>query len=185
MEDSQIIALFFERSEQAIEALEHKYGAPARRLAANILGDGRDAEECMNDAYFALWNTIPPNLPVSLCGYLCRVVRNAAAKRYRANSAQKRNAHFDAALEELAACIPGPEDVESALEAKELAAAINGFLDTLDYTDRFLFLRRYWYGDSLETAAAMARLRPHRASVRLSRVRAKLKQYLKKEGMIP
>lgn len=185
MEDEAIIALFYERSEQAIEALGEKYGALARRVAQNILRSEPDAEECVNDALLAAWDTIPPQWPEHLGAYVCRLSRNRAAARYRANTAQKRNSYYDAALDELAQCVPAPEDAGSALEARELAAAVNAFLDTLNYTDRFMFVRRYWYGDELKDVAAMARLSRHRASVRLSRVRAKLKQYLKKEGMIP
>ncbi len=185
MEDGEIIALLDARTEQAIDALGEKYGALARRVAMNILHSEPDAEECVNDALLAAWNTIPPQRPEHLGAYMCRLARNRAAARYRANTAQKRDGRYDAALDELAECVPGPEDPASLAEARELAAAVNAFLDTLNYTDRFLFLRRYWYGDSLAETAAMARLSPHRASVRLSRVRTKLKQYLKKEGMIP
>ena len=185
MEDGQIIALLDARAEQAIDALEAKYGPLARRVAMNILHNEADAEECVNVALLAAWDTIPPQRPESLGAYMCRLARNRAAARYRANTAQKRNSFYDAALDELAECIPGHEDPSSLAEARETAAAVNAFLDTLNYTDRFLFLRRYWYGDSLAETAAMARLSPHRASVRLSRVRTKLKQYLKKEGLIP
>lgn len=185
MEDSEIIALFFERSEQAIDETRRKYGAAARRMASNILGDGRDAEECLNDGYFALWNAIPPALPASLCGYFCRIVRNIAARRYRADTAQKRDSRYDAALDELAASLPAREDALSALEAKELAGAINAFLDGLGYTDRYLFMRRYWYGDDLAAVAAQTGLAPQRVSTRLFRLRGRLKKYLKEEGMIP
>ena len=108
MDDNDIIALFFERSEQAVAELERQYGPAARRLAANILGDGRDAEECVNDGFMALWDAIPPQRPMSLGGYFCRTVRNLAAKRYRANAARKRNARYDAALDELAECVAAP-----------------------------------------------------------------------------
>ena len=185
MDDSNIIALFFERSERAVDELARKYGPAAKRLAGNILGDGRDAEECVSDGYMALWNTIPPERPASLGGYFCRTVRNLAAKRYRVGAAQKRNAHYDAALDELAECIAAPGDVEDELNAKELAAAIDRFLDGLDYTDRYLFMRRYWYGDDLAAIADETGLAKRRVSVRLFRLREKLRNQLVKEGMIP
>ena len=185
LDDSEIIALFFERSEQAVAELERGYGRAARRLAANILGDGRDAEECVSDAYMALWNAIPPARPASLGGYFCRTVRNIAAKRYRANGAARRDSHYDAALDELAECVAAPGGVEDALAAKELTAAIDRFLDGLDYTDRYLFMRRYWYGDDLAAIADTTGLAPRRISVRLFRLREKLKKQLAKEGMIP
>ena len=143
MEDEKIIALFFERSEQAVSELDRKYGAAVRRVAENILGSRSDAEECVNDAYLGVWNTVPPCRPEHLGGYVCRIGRNIAAKRYRAGTAQKRNSFYDAALDELAECLTTGEDPQSALDAKELAAAIDAFLDGLSYTDRCLFLRRY------------------------------------------
>lgn len=184
MEDSRIVALFFECSEQAIGELDRKYGAQARRLAMNILADRSDAEECVNDAFFAAWSSIPPQLPSSLGGYFCRIARNIAAKRYRANTAQKRNSFYDAALDELAGSLTAPGGPESALDAKELTAAIDRFLDGLSDGDRVLFLRRYWFGDDLAAVAARAGMSPRRASVRLFRIREKLKQYLMKEGAL-
>ena len=184
MEDSGIVALFFERSEQAIGELDRKYGAQARRLAVNILGDRGDAEECVNDAYLAVWSTIPPKLPASLGGYFCRIARNIAAKRYRANAAQKRNSHYDAALDELAETLAAPGGPESALDAKELTAAIDRFLDGLSDGDRYLFLRRYWFGDDLAALADRTGLGRRRTSVRLFRIRDKLRQYLMKEGLL-
>ncbi len=184
MDDSKIIALFFERSEQAIGELDRKYGSAARRLAGNILGDGRDAEECVNDAYLAVWSTIPPALPTSLGGYFCRIARNIAARRYRTNAAQKRNSHYDAALDELAGSLAAPGGPEAALDAKELSAAIDRFLDGVSDADRVLFLRRYWFGDDLASAAARTGLSARRAAVRLFRVRERLKQYLMKEGLL-
>ncbi len=184
MDDSDIIALFFERSEQAVAEMERKYGPAVRRLAANMLGDGRDAEECVSDACFALWNAIPPARPASLGGYFCRTVRNIAAKRCRADTAQKRNARYDAALDELAQCLAAPGSVEDVVSVKELTAAIDRFLGGLDYRDRYLFMRRYWYGDDLETIAAQTGLSRRRASVRLFRLREGLKKQLVKEGML-
>ena len=185
MDDGKIIDLFFERSERAVDELARRYGGAARRLAGNILGDGRDAEECVNDGYMALWNTIPPQRPMSLGGYFCRTVRNLAAKRYRANAAAKRNTHYDAALDELSECVPAPGGVEDAMNARELTASIDAFLDGLDYTDRYLFMRRYWYGDDLAAIAGETGLAPRRISVRLFRLREKLRNQLVKEGMIP
>ena len=185
LDDSDIIALFFERSERAVAELERKYGRPAKRLAANILGDGRDAEECVSDGYMALWNAIPPERPASLGGYFCRTVRNLAAKRYRASAAQKRSSRYDAALDELAELVAAPGGVEDAINAGELTAAIDRFLDGLDYRDRYLFMRRYWYGDDLAAIASETGLAKRRVSVRLFRLREKLRNQLVKEGMIP
>ena len=184
MEDRQIIDLLFERSEQAVGELDRKYGPAVRRVALNILGDRQDAEECVNDAWLGVWNTIPPQRPMSLAAYVCRVARNQAAKRYHANTAQKRNSHYDAALDELAECLAAPEGVEEVLEARELGAAISAFLDTVSREDRVLFMRRYWYADGLEAIAARTGLSRRYISLRLFRTRERLRKYLLKEGML-
>ncbi len=137
LEDRQIINLFYERSEQAIEELDRKYGAAVRKTAANILRRTQDVEECTNDTYLGVWNTIPPQNPNSLISYVCRIARNLASVKYCSNTARKRNGQYDLVLDELAECIPSSVNVESELEAKELSAAVNRFLDTLGYEDRF------------------------------------------------
>ena len=184
MTDAQIIDLFFERSEQAIEELAKKHGGVVGRIAYNILGNRQDAEECVNDTWLGTWNAIPPERPAPLRSFVCRIARNLAAKRYHANTAEKRNSQYDLALEELAECIPDRNSVEDTYGAKELAAAIDRFLDSLDYADKFVFMRRYWYADSLTDIAAMSGLRYKTVSVRLTRIKGKLKQYLMKEGLL-
>ena len=184
MEDSQIIALFLERSEQAIAELDRKHGAAARKAAANILGDRQDAEECVNDALLGVWNSIPPQRPRSLPAYVCRIARNLAINRYRANTAQKRNAGYELVLDELAECIPSGADVETELEARELTEAIDRFLAALSREDRFLFVRRYWFADPVAELAALTGGSPGRVSVRLFRLREKLRKMLTKEGLL-
>ena len=184
LEDSQIIALFFERSEQAIAELDRKYGPAVRKTAANILADRLDVEECVNDTYLGVWNSIPPQKPDPLISYVCRIARNLAAGKYHSNTAQKRSGQYDLVLDELAECIPASVDVESEYEAKELSAAISRFLKTLSYEDRFCFLRRYWYADSVSDIAAMTHGASHRISVRLFRTRKKLNRYLRQEGLL-
>ena len=182
MSDEEIIALFFERSEQAISELEAKHGTAVRRVVQNILGSPEDADECMNDTWLGVWNSIPPQRPSPLRTYVCRIARNLATNRYHANHAEKRNSQYTLALDELEDCIPGHNSPEDAVAAKELAEAINRFLDTLPDVDRFLFMRRYWYADSLPEIAGMAGLRYQAAAVRLFRVRDKLRKQLQKEG---
>ena len=184
MEDSEIIALFYARSEQAISELEEKYGAAVKKVAANILGSAQDAEECVSDTYLGVWNTIPPQDPDPLKTYVCKIARNLAVKKYHSNTAAKRNSFYDAALDELEEAIAAPGGVEDEFDAKELSAAISRFLDTVSYEDRFIFVRRYWYADAASDIAAMMHTGSHRVSVRLSRTRQKLKNYLKKEGLL-
>lgn len=183
MDDRQIIDLFFERSEQAVAQLSQKYGSMCCSVAQHILNNRLDAEECVNDAYLAVWNTIPPQRPDPLPTYLCRIVRNLSIKRYHANTAVKRNSFYDAALEELEACIPSPETVERTYDARELAAAINRFLAAQSRENRVLFVRRYWFSDSIPEIAEQHGMSRHNVTVRLARTREKLKKYLEQEGI--
>ena len=185
LEDSKIISLFYERSEQAIVELSQKYGAAIRKTAANILNSRLDVEECANDTYLGVWNTIPPQHPNPLVSYVCKIARNIAVNRYHANTAEKCNGNYDLVLDELEECLPSGFNVETELEAKELTEAINRFLQTLEKEDRFLFVRRYWYADSVSDLAVLTGINPNRISVRLFRVREKLKTTLLKEGLLP
>ena len=185
MEDQEITRLFLERSEQALVELISKYGKAVAKITGNILADPQDAEECANDTYLGVWNSIPPTIPKSLGAYCCGIARNQALSRYQANTAKKRNSHFDAALEELEETIPSLASVESDMEAKELSRCINKFLAGLSYDDRYLFVRRYYFGDSISGLASQLGKTPHRLSVRLFRIRDNLKKYSRKEGMLP
>ena len=184
MKDHEIIALFFERSERAITELINKYGAAIKNVASNILKDAQDAEEAVSDTYFTVWNRIPPTRPNHLGAYVCRIARNVCLKRYHANTAEKRNSHYDVALEELEATIPALSTVESDYDAKELTQYLNSFLKELGKEDRYLFMRRYWFGDGVSEIARNLNISAHTASVRLFRLRQKLQTYLQKEGMI-
>ena len=147
MDDSKIIELFFERSEQAIIELSNKYGAICSKVADNILNNRLDSEECVNDAYLGVWNTIPSERPNPLLSYVCRIVRNLALKKYHENTAQKRNSYYDVALDEIADCISASFSIEDEIMAKEVAGVIDDFLETLDQQSRIMFIRRYWHAD--------------------------------------
>ena len=183
LEDSEIIELFFERSEQAIVELSEKYGTVCARVANNILNDRSDAEECVNDAYLAAWDTIPPQRPAPLLSYVCRIVRNLAIKKYHSNTAAKRNSTYDVSLDELENCFPSSDSVEDEFDAKETARIIDDFLETLDEENRVMFVRRYWHAASLEELAELFHTSRHNISVRLHRTREKLKKHLIKEGV--
>ena len=183
LDDEGILDLFYERSEQAVAELEQKYGRAVRRTAGNILRDRLDVEECLNDTWLAAWNTIPPQRPDPLVSYVCRIARNLAVKRWRADTAAKRKGNYDLVLDELEECIPSGMDVESEIECRELTAAINRFLETLGHEDRVLFVRRYFFAESVAQLAAMTHASANRTSVRLFRLREKLRNYLQKEGL--
>ena len=183
MEDLKIIELFYKRSEQAIIELSNKYGAICRKVANNILNNRQDTEECLNDAYLGAWNTIPPQNPNPLLTYICRIVRNLAIKRYHTNTAAKRNSIYDIALDELENCFPSADTVETEWEAKEITESINRFLACLEEDNRIMFVQRYWYSSSITELAELFHTSKHNVSVRLSRIRAKLRKHLIKEGV--
>lgn len=182
LDDSRIIELFYARSEQAVTELANKYGAVCKKVAYNILHNPLDAEECVNDAYLGVWNSIPPQKPERLLAYVCRIVRNISVAKYHAAAAVKRSSHYDAVLDELEECFASVDSVESEVAAKELSHALNRFLGLLDQESRVIFVRRYWYADSVGAIAAKVKRSENSVSVRLFRIRGKLKKYLKREG---
>ena len=182
MEDEKILDLFFARSEDAIQELDRKYGPLCRSLSYNIVNSREDAEECVNDAYLGMWNAIPPARPRPLLSYLAQVVRNLSLKAYWKQEAAKRSPSCTAAIQELEACVAGRETVEGEVDARELARAIGAFLDTLTAENRVIFLRRYWFSDSGEAIARQTGLSEKAVSVRLSRIRKKMREYLAEQG---
>lgn len=184
MEDGRIIDLFFERSEQAVRELEAKYGRGVKALALNILGDVRDAEECAADTYLAVWNSVPPRRPEHLKAYTLAIARNLSLDRYQGIRARKRNSSYDLALSELEDCLASEGDAETELEARELARAVNRFLAGLSKEDRQLFVCRYYLAQPVKDIAVKLNVRSNRVSLRLFRLREKLKKYLEREGLI-
>lgn len=177
-DDEKIIDLFFERSQQAITELDGKYGKLCRRLSYGILNNAQDAEECVNDAYLAAWNTIPPTRPKPLLSYIAKITRNLSVKAYRKNGAAKRGGQYTLALEELDDCIADTQTVEDELNAKELARIIEGFLDTLSEKERVIFMRRYAFADSYADIAKRVGISEKNVSARLSLIRRRLRQHL-------
>lgn len=182
MQDERIIQLYGQRDEQAIQATREKYGGFCFRIAFNLLSVREDAEECVNDVYFSAWRQIPPLLPVSLRAFLGRVTRNLAISRYRASTSQKRGRGIEQLLSELEECLPDGNSLDSQVDSRALSRLIAQWLDTLSACDRMLFVRRYWYGDSLTEISHETGSSPRELSQRTFRLRKKLKQELAKEG---
>lgn len=178
MDDQSIVQLFFERSEKALAELDAKYGKLCYTLSRNILNSRQDAEECVNDAYLGVWNTVPPARPDPLRAYLCKIVRNVSLKLYYRKKAEKRSSAYDIAMQELEDCLPAPNTVESEVEAKELAHMIETFLDTLSEENRVIFLRRYWFSDPYADIAKRTGISEKSVSMRLVRIRKQMRQYL-------
>lgn len=181
MDDKQIIKLFFLRAEKAIEETAKRFGNTLHRIAMNILGNHHDAEETTNDTYLAIWNAIPPKEPDPLAPYVYRTGRNMALKKLEYNTAEKRNGHYDVSLDELGAILPD-ENAQHELNTHEVADSINVFLENETERSRYIFVRRYWYGDSVEDIAKSLHTKSGTVSVQLHRLREKLKAYLIKEG---
>lgn len=181
MEDKEIISLLFHRSEKAIEYLNEKYGQLLYSVLQNILLDREDIQECLNDTYLGVWNSIPPNYPEFLSAYICKIAKNIAFKRYKKETAQKRNKEFQCTLDEIGEVFVHSE-VEQMLEVKELGQYINQFLKTLNSSDKTLFVNRYWFSYSNKQLASMYHMKESSVAVRLLRIREKLKAYLSERG---
>ncbi len=183
MEDSQIIALYHQRNEQAIAESSRKYGPLCCRIAKNILSNVEDAKECVNDTWFAAWRRMPPDQPLALGAFFGRITRNLSISRWRASHAQKRYQGMELLLSELEDCIPDTNDVEQIMERKELTSLLEQWLDSLPQADCVLFVRRYWYGDAVRTLAEKSHRTPSQISQKLLRLRKKLKRFLEQEGV--
>lgn len=176
MEDHQIIELYFARDEQAIMQTAARYGKLCQQVTMNIVGNRSDAEECVNDTYLKLWNSIPPARPRSLSAFISRIARNIAIDRYRSLHSKGHNRDLEVALEELSEITP-PDTSQEVL--KEL---VQIFLRGLENTDRRLFLGRYWYASSVKALAKAWGMTPNAVSLRLYKTREKFKAFLTERG---
>jgi len=183
MGDDEIIEMLFSRAEESISVIDEKYGAACRKIAIDILGNEQDAEECVNDAYLCLWNTVPPERPILLTAYLYKILRNLSMKKLTRNTAEKRSAVFLELVTELEDYLPSAETVESRIEQKELAEDIEEFLDTLTPENRKVFMRRYWFSQNYEQIARDLGMSKGNVSMRLVRTREKMRKFLEERGI--
>lgn len=182
MEDSKIIELFFARNEDAIRHTNDTYGRKLFALADNIVRDHQDAEESVSDTYLKAWETIPPKRPVHFFAYLAKICRHFALGRLDWKKAAKRNAEVVCLTSEMELCIPD-ERRALQLEAKELGRLLDSFLRTLTPENRMVFMRRYWYVDTIAEIAMRYGISESAVNMRLNRTRAKLCTYLEQEGI--
>ena len=181
MEDEKIIELFFKRSQEALNEAREKYDTYCRVISTNILSDKQDSEECLNDAYLKLWNSVPPEKPKSLKAYLGRIVRNLSLDRLEKNRAQKRGGgRAEAVFEELSGLI-GTSNIQIS-ETLAIREAVNDFLRGLDKESRVIFVQRYWYFCSIKEIASQMEITESKVKMRLSRTKEKLRKHLQKEG---
>ncbi len=183
MEDAQIVDLYWKRDERAIVESDAKYGVYCYTVANNILSNTEDTKECINDTWVKAWNAIPPQKPKALKPFFAKIIRNLALNRYQMQNAQKRGGDMATiAIEELNECVSSREDVESAYFAKLLQKDVNQFLHTLSKRDCDIFLCRYFFLENTAEIAKRYGMRESNVLVILSRLRKKLKKFLRKEG---
>ena len=182
MNDEKIVDLYWKRSENAILETERAYGSSLHTLADRILHSFEDAQECVNDTYFTAWKTIPPKRPSYLFAYLGKICRHLALGKLDWRNAEKRKAEVVTLSDELALCIPdGSRDAE--IEGKEIGKALNAFLGMLPQPSREIFLRRYWYCETVAEIARGCGYSESKVKTRLHRIRGQLRSYLEKEGI--
>lgn len=183
MDDIKIIQLYWERNEQAIPATADKYGNYCTSIARNILGSCEDAEECVNDTYWNAWNAMPPHRPGILSAFLGKITRNLSINSYRHKTAGKRGGgQATVVLDEIAEFVSDTDSVEQEIDRKELVKAVDTFLRTLSAEKRCVFVRRYWYFDSISDIAGRFGMTENNVSVTLNRLRLKLHNYLLERG---
>ena len=183
LSDEEIIALYWERNENAIKHTDDKYRAYLLKIANNILKDMQDSEECLNDTYLAAWNSIPPHRPNILSTYLGKITRHLSFDKFRHKNADKRGGgEIAIVLDELAECVSGTESVEDEVARKQLVEEINAFLNTLPQEKCNIFLCRYWYAIPVSEIAKRFGMTENNVSVTLNRMRKNLKTYLTERG---
>lgn len=183
MEDSKIIELYWDKVESAISETAQKYGRLCHRIANNILVSMEDSEECVNDTYFTLWNTIPPNKPERFSAFVGKIARNLALKKYAYVSADKRNPEATCSFDELDECVSGTESVETEIENRLIERAIDHFLWQQEQEKRNIFILRYWYFESIEEICNRTGFSRSKVKSILFQLRRKLRTHLESEGI--
>ena len=185
MDDQSIVALFWERSEQAIAETDRKYGAYCHSIAYHALANNEDAEESVSDTYMAAWNQLPPHRPSILATFLGKITRRISINRWKAkNTAKRGGGQITLALEELDNCVDGTQDIEASSDARELSVCLNRFLDSLPKAERDIFLRRYWFFEPIAVIAESCGFTQSKVTSMLHRMRGKLRKQLEKEGFV-
>jgi len=185
LDDKQIIELYLQRCENAINETSLRYNSYCTAIAMNILHNQEDSAECVNDAFLQVWNSIPPQHPTSLSTFIGKITRNLALNKYKAQNAKKRGGNNKAEVlsSELEECVADIHSVEDIVDNNELAAAVDEFLSTLKEINMIFFIRRYWHGDCIEKIASSFSVSEGKVLMSLFRTRKKLKTFLEKRGI--
>ncbi len=182
MEDLQIIELYFERNEKAIKETEAKYGKICFRVANNILKSNEDSQECVNDTYLSTWNQIPPTRPNNFMAFLCKITRNLSLKRLEFLTAKKRNSISAISFDEIEGYVSDSQ-LKTDIDSIELGILISEFLWREKPDARNVFVRRYWFFDSIGDIADRYAFSESKVKSMLFHTRNRLRDYLKKEGI--
>ena len=183
MTDNDIIKLFCDRDEQAIRSVEEKYQSYLYKISANILCDEQDVHECLNDTYLSVWNSIPPNRPNAFKVYIGRIIRNISINKLKSQKTKKRGGgQVEDVFYELDECVSTAFDVEESINEKELTLLIEKILRSQPKQKRRLFIKRYWYVNSIKEIATEFNMSEGKVTAILCRMRKDLKIILKTEG---
>ena len=182
MEDYKIVDLYWQRSEDAISETRIKYEKMLSGISFSLVRSVEDAEECVNDTYIQAWNRMPNDRPIYLGAYLSKIIRAISISRFRSKHRQKRGG-FEEICDELDECIPSPSNTENEVEGRELSRIVDDWLKGQFDSDCAIFVRRYFYGETVTKIADDFGLTPDKMSQRLFALRKKLKAYLQKEGI--
>lgn len=183
MEDFKIVDLYWERSERAISETKTKYEKMLSGISYSLLKSAEDTEECLNDTYLSAWNQMPTDRPVYLGAYLSKIIRALSIDRFRSRHSKRRGG-FEELCVELDECIPDSVSIEAQYENGRLAETINRFLGDLSEERRVIFIRRYFYSDSVEQIAERTGCSSSKVKTSLHRMREELRRVLEKEGML-
>ncbi len=182
MDDMTVIELYFARDRDAIKETDKKYGRLCHSIASNILGNQEDAEECVNDTYLCLWNLIPPTRPSNFTAFICKITRNLSLKRLEYNHAQKRTPNITVSFDELSEVL-SDEKLSPYIESEDIGRRISEFLRTKSPTVRKVFIRKYWFFDTVEEIAKTYAFSESKVKSMLYRTRNELREHLRKEGI--
>lgn len=183
MDDSEIVELYLARSENAIRQTRFKYGTLCQSIAFNVLGNTEDSEECVNDTYLSLWNNIPPEIPVNFKAYVCKIARNISISRVRCNNAKKRGRDSLISLSDVTEADEFAAYHEDGVSAPELGQLIGEFLRKQSAEVRNVFLRKYFFGDSVADISDRFSFSQSKIKSMLFHTRKKLQKFLEKEGV--
>lgn len=186
MEDDKIVQLYLNRDESAIQLSSEKYGSRLRAVSLGITSDMQTSEECENDTYLQAWNLIPPNEPrTHFYAFLARIIRHISIDRCRERISLKRNGYIVELSEEMEMCLPSPDDIERTITEEDLGKAISKYLQTVSQEKRVIFVRRYFYLDSIAEISKRCAISESKVKSSLFRTRNDLRAYLVKEGYTP